>query len=178
MLDKLFTSCIYYRTRENSSWHHGMNGVPRLQHLPVPAAAAGAAAPAVPEAGTDQRVKSVQPVAPTEFNRPHGRGGWGLPDEPEHLGDKASRDRSAARASRDGSEPAAGRLINFSRLTAMPFMVQVLGQQAAVRGHQAVPQTSLTGHRDAALLGSDLYRRAGGEPGMLPDGATFLRLAV
>jgi len=157
-----------------------MTGVPRLQHLPVPATAAGAAALAVPEGSAGQRVRSVQPVAPAEFSRPQGgRGGWGLPDEAEHLGDKAGRERSAAEASRDGSEPAAGRLIHFSRLTAMPFMVQVLGQQtAAVRGQQAVPQTSLTGHRDAALLGSDQYRRAGGEPEMLPDGATFLRLAV
>jgi len=61
----------------------------------------------------------------------------------------------------------------------MPFMVQVLGQQAAAgRSLAALPQTSLTGHRDAALMGSDIYRRAGGEPEFLPDGATFVRLAV
>jgi hypothetical protein len=36
----------------------------------------------------------------------------------------------------------------------------------------------LSGHRDAALLGSDIYRRAGGEPEILPDSATFVRLAV
>jgi len=58
-------------------------------------------------------------------------------------------------------------------------MVQLLGQQAIAGRSQAVqPQTSLSGHRDAALMGSDVYRRAGGEPELLPDGATFVRLAV
>lgn len=158
-----------------------MTGVPRLQHLPVPAAAVGAAGLAVPETGAGQRVKAVQPVAPAEYNRPQGgRGGaWDLAEDRVDDGARQSRGQSAGEAGRYGSEPAAGRLIGFSRLTAMPFMVQVLGQQAAIgRGQQAIPQTSLSGHRDAALLGSDIYRRAGGEPEMLPDGATFVRLAV
>jgi len=55
----------------------------------------------------------------------------------------------------------------------------VLGQQAvAGRSQAAQPQTSLTGHRDAALMGSAVSRRAGGEPELLPDGATCVRLAV
>jgi hypothetical protein len=58
-------------------------------------------------------------------------------------------------------------------------MVQLLGQQAVTgRAQAAQPQTSLSGHRDAAVMGSDVYRRAGGEPELLPDGATFVRLAV
>lgn len=80
----------------------------------------------------------------------------------------------------DGANDAAAgaKPSSFSRLTSMPFMVQVLGQQAPASRSQTAPETSLSGHRDAALLGSDLYRRAGGEPEILPDQATFVRLAV
>jgi hypothetical protein len=92
---------------------------------------------------------------------------------------RAGEDRRQTGATPLRSEAASGRLISFSRLSSMPFMVQVLGQQAtAGRPQDATPQTSLTGHRDAALLGSETYRKAGGEPEILPDDATFVRLAV
>jgi len=149
-----------------------MTGVPRLQHLPVPATTAGATVVAVPEGGGAQRVKAVVPVTPAQRSqaRAERSAAWAGSE---------GRERAPAPAGQSGSEAAAGRLINFSRLTALPFMVQVLGQQAAVgRGQTPVPQTSLTGHRDAALIGSDVYRRAGGEPELLPDTATFVRLAV
>lgn len=159
-----------------------MTGVPRLQHLPVPATAAGATAVALPESSGGQRVKAVAPVTAVQRSQARaerstawtgGEGGERIED-----GSRQGRERAALTA-QSGGEAAAGRLINFSRLTAMPFMVQVLGQQAAAaRGQVAVPQTSLTGHRDAALMGSDVYRRAGGEPEILPDTATFVRLAV
>jgi hypothetical protein len=160
-----------------------MTGVPRLQHLPVPAVAAGTTAVAVPAAGDGQRVRAVQPVTPAQPSQARAERGtaWVEGDSRDRIDDSArqGRERAAVTDSRSGREAAAGRLINFSRLTAMPFMVQVLGQQtAASRSQVALPQTCLTGHRDAALLGSDIYRRAGGEPEMLPDGATFVRLAV
>ena len=158
-----------------------MTGVPRLQQLPVPATAARATAGALAEAGGGQRAKALVPVTPIHAAQAHtGRStAWAGGAEREQLGDDTRGGRSAPPSSRRPGEGAAGRLPSFSRLSALPFMVQVLGQQAAP-GARPVggPQTSLTGHRDAALLGSDSYRRAGGEPAVLPDNATFVRLAV
>jgi hypothetical protein len=51
------------------------------------------------------------------------------------------------------------------------FMTQVLGQ--ALGGEVSA---GLPGHRDGAALGSDAYRRAGGEPALYPTGATLFRL--
>jgi hypothetical protein len=51
------------------------------------------------------------------------------------------------------------------------FMTQVLGQ---VLGGEF--SAELPGHRDGAVLGSDAYRRAGGEPALYPTGATLFRL--
>ena len=160
-----------------------MTGVPRLQHLPVPASQAGTTAVAVPENAGGQRVKAVVPVSAAQ--RSQAEAGRAIPWQDgtprEGIADSGGRgeERSAALRGQAGNEAAAGKLINFTRLSSMPFMVQVLGQQAVSgRAQGADPQTSLTGHRDAALLGSDFYRKAGGEPEILPDGATFVRLAV
>lgn len=160
-----------------------MTGVPRLLQLPVPANPAGTTAAGVPQTdGDSQRVKAVTPVTPAQRNPARPERGLGGPGhEPrERVGDGARSEWEKAPArGKSGGEAAVGKLINFSRLTALPFMVQVLGQQAAgSRGQPAAPQTSLSGHRDAALLSSDVYRKAGGEPGLLPDSATFVRLAV
>jgi hypothetical protein len=159
-----------------------MTVVQRLQLLPAPGATSGATAVAV--AGQDDpRVKAVVPVARNQ------RGRQQLPQEAQPA--KARQDRidqggrqhsggapTRAKASL-AADPASGRLINFSRLSSLPFMVQVLGQQPqAGRPQVEIAQNSLSGHRDAALLGSDVYRRAGGEPEILPDSATFIRLAV
>lgn len=169
-----------------------MTAVPRLQQLPVPATTAGTLIVATPDqAGGSQRVKAVTPVTPaqrdqqrpdgtetaqgreTRRNAPQRNDPWN--DDLQGDDFRAGRRGSAA----EPREATSGKLINFSRLSSMPFMVQVLGQQAAPGRSQAnAPQTSLSGHRDAALLGSDSYRRAGGEPGFLPDSATFVRLAV
>jgi hypothetical protein len=150
-----------------------MTGVPRLQHLPVPATPAGTTALALSQGGAGQREKPVTPVSAVRAIPARAERGtaWGRDEAGEST---TRRDSPAA-----GSEAASGRVVAFSRLSSMPFMVQVLGQQAAAgRSLAALPQTSLTGHRDAALMGSDIYRRAGGEPEVLPDGATFVRLAV
>lgn len=169
-----------------------MTGVPRLQHLPIPAAPAGAAAVAVPQTRSGQRVQEVLPVLPVQRDaaqlerRPAGPDG----NDRGGIEDAARRGRASARpdgqpnlsgrsGGQGGGEAAAGRLVNFSRLSSMPFLVQVLGQMGtAGRSQPAALQGSLAGHRDAALLGSDVYRRAGGEPELLPDSATFVRLAV
>jgi hypothetical protein len=154
-----------------------MTGVPRLLQLPVPVGPAGTVA--VPEAdGSGQRVKAVTPV---QRNQPRAERnpGWSGHEPRERIEDGARRDREKTALRGAGGEAATGKPNNFSRLTAMPFMVQVLGQQTAgSRGQSVAPQTSLSGHRDAALLGSDVYRKAGGEPEFLPDSATFVRLAV
>ncbi|MGF1629080.1 MAG: hypothetical protein ACFCUT_06385 [Kiloniellaceae bacterium] len=159
-----------------------MTGVPRLLHLPVPAATAGARDVALPGTGGDQRVKAVTPVTPAQRDqsRAERSPGWQGHEPQKRIEDGTRRERdNTALRGHSGGEAAAGKLISFSRLTALPFMVQVLGQQtAASRGQPAALQTSLSGHRDAALLGSDVYRKAGGEPEFLPDSATFVRLAV
>jgi len=161
-----------------------MTTVPRLQLLPAPGVSPGATAVAAADHG-DQRVKAVVPVARNQ------RGRQELQQEIHQASARADQKR-IDRGGRQGSggsparerpdlaaDPAGGRLINFSRLSSMPFMVQVLGQQAqAGRSQAGQAQNVLSGHRDAALLGSDIYRRAGGEPEILPDSATFVRLAV
>jgi len=154
-----------------------MTGVPRLQHLPVPVASAGAPAVAQPDGGAGRQIKPVEPVTPVRYgqaerqsDRAQGRVGEGA---------DSRRERGLQRSGLSGEESGGNKPVTFSRLTSMPFMVQLLGQQAAAgRAQAAQPQTSLSGHRDAAIMGSDVYRRAGGEPGLLPEGATFIRLAV
>ena len=153
-----------------------MTGVPRLQHLPVPAGPAGATALVPPQGGTGQREKPVTAVSAARAIP--ARAERGIPWDRDEAGESTGGDKRGI-GGQAGTEAAAGRLVAFSRLSSMPFMVQVLGQQASAGRHQAaLPQTSLSGHRDAALMGSDIYRRAGGEPEVLPDGATFVRLAV
>ncbi|WP_193367167.1 hypothetical protein [Pelagibius marinus] len=168
-----------------------MTTVPRLQLLPPPGASPGATAVALPDQG-EQRVQPVLAAKAIRQGRPEFQ--QSTIDERqarEQLGNARADNQRRADNRRTGedrrqtgtaparSETASGRLINFSRLSSMPFMVQVLGQQAAAgRPQAAMPQTSLSGHRDAALLGSDIYRKAGGEPEILPDDATFVRLAV
>lgn len=162
-----------------------MTSVPRLYQLPVPAASAGLPVVAGQDRENGRQVKALVPANPAQRNQQHPdwtaaidgretrRGGLQAEE-----GDRRGQPRSPVSAD-SGSEAASGKLINFSRLSSMPFMVQVLGQESAGSRSRAVtPETSLSGHRDAALLGSDLYRRAGGEPEFLPESATFVRLAV
>lgn len=152
-----------------------MTGVPRLQHLPVPVASTGASAVAQTQAEAGRQVKPVTPVTPVHY----GQAERGQRREGVGEGAAHGQERRLQRHRPAADEANASKPISFSRLTSMPFMVQLLGQQASAgRSQAALPQTSLSGHRDAALMGSDVYRRAGGEPGLLPDGATFVRLAV
>jgi hypothetical protein len=155
-----------------------MTGVPRLQHLPVPVASAGALAVAQPEAGAGRQVKAVVPVTPVRYDATERRQAERRQDRVNE-GTGSHQERRLQRGQFTAEESNGNKPVTFSRLTSMPFMVQLLGQQSvASRTQLAQPQTNLTGHRDAALMGSDVYRRAGGEPGLLPDGATFVRLAV
>lgn len=52
------------------------------------------------------------------------------------------------------------------------FLVQVIGQ-----GRGPVPRP-LAQHRDAAVLGSEAYRRAGGQPPLYSDQPTVFRITV
>lgn len=166
-----------------------MTAVPRLQLLPPPGIGSGVPAVVLP----GQEGQPVKPVVPARAV-PGGRSDQRQAYDAEQrsgerrVGDRRIADRQTAQArigqhgehGRPGAAataPASGRLIAFSRLSSMPFMVQVLGQEGSARPAET-PQTSLSGHRDAALLGSDIYRKAGGEPEFLPETATFVRLAV
>ena len=163
-----------------------MTSVPRLNQLPVPVVSTGSQAVAVADRESHARVKALAPASAAQRHqqRPDwttavdGRQGRRSGIEAEESGRRAPSSSTSLAVEGD-SETTHGQLINFSRLSSMPFMVQVLGQESAgSRARAATPQTSLTGHRDAALLGSDLYRRAGGEPEFLPESATFVRLAI
>jgi len=98
--------------------------------------------------------------------------------ESEERRQNSSR-RAAANQDRF-TESAAAQSVEEAIQPSIPFLVQLLGQDAApIRGvglagyGQAIEQ-----HRDAAILGSQLYRQAGGEPSILSEGATFLSIAV
>jgi hypothetical protein len=52
------------------------------------------------------------------------------------------------------------------------FLVQVLGQNRGQPGH------GLTGHRDAAALGTAAYRRAGGAPPAVSEEPAVLRISA
>ena len=52
------------------------------------------------------------------------------------------------------------------------FLVQVLGQDRDPPAH------GLSGHRDAAALGSDAYRRAGGTPPIFSDEPAVFRITA
>lgn len=165
-----------------------MTAVQRLQLLPAPGPTPGATAVAIPAQG-EQQIKPVVPARVIEHDQPQYRR-----QQPEteqrtgerRMGDRRVSERQAALghgeqgrwAGEASGGTASGRRVAFSRLSSMAFMVQVLGQQTDPRLEAGTPQTSLSGHRDAALLGSDIYRKAGGEPEFLPETATFVRLAV
>lgn len=168
-----------------------MTAVPRLQLLPAPGATPGATAVAAP-GQDDRRVQPVLPAKAVQRGRPEfqqttiderrarERLANGHAANDRRAGDeRVGQGSGRAHGAPARNEAAGGRQFHFSRLAALPFMVQVLGQQSAGgRPQAAAPETSLSGHRDAAALSSDIYRKAGGEPEFLPDRATFVRLAV
>ena len=151
-----------------------MSGVQKLHLLPAPGvksaalqAAASKGQAARPEIEAVVKSPAVRARAddrgllrnPIEERRPGGQQG-------PHAGGNLRDEPATGKAER----------IGFSRLTALGFMVQVLGQQN--QGTQTAQPHTLAQHRDAALIGSESYRRAGGEPELLPDDATFVRVAV
>jgi hypothetical protein len=179
-----------------------MTAVQRLQFLPAPGTTPAGQAGAAP--GREEQ--QVRPVVPARFvqrglqdprdSQGVARSHSETPQVERRVADRRLRDREAAqaglhdsgsgrRASGPGGNagagltaPATGRSYGFSQFSSLPFLVQVLGQEGLTAGRLAAPQTSLSSHRDAAQLGSDIYRKSGGEPEFLPETATFVRLAV
>lgn len=78
------------------------------------------------------------------------------------------------------TEQAGPQSVEEATQPSIPFLVQLLGQNAApIRGvGLAGYGPAIEKHRDAAVLGSQLYRQAGGEPSILSERATFLSIAV
>ncbi|MFQ6018066.1 MAG: hypothetical protein ACE5KF_07700 [Kiloniellaceae bacterium] len=68
--------------------------------------------------------------------------------------------------------PGAGPPRDPSNSPSSHFLVQMLGQKLGPSARL------LTQHRDGPVLGSDAYRRAGGEPALYTDQATVFRIAV
>ena len=151
-----------------------MTGVPKLQLLPAPGAKPLAPAEAASRGHAVQQEIEAVVRSPAVHARDGQKGLQRNPVEERRWEEQEGAGRQ--RAIRNDQEPASGRRISFSRLTSMAFMVQVLGQQS--QGAPAAPQSTLSQHRDAALIGSDIYRRAGGEPELLPEDATFVRIAI
>lgn len=153
-----------------------MTGVPKMQLLPAPGAKPLAPSGAAGQgSGSRQVIEAVVRTTPPRAGSEEAAA-RALVEQRAGEGRDGStgRERTAA-----AQEPAKGRLASFSRLSSMPFMVQVLGQQAlAERSPAAAAQTPFSQHRDGALMGSDLYRKAGGEPELMPDNATLVRFAV
>ena len=60
------------------------------------------------------------------------------------------------------------------------FLVQLLSQENREDTRPGLPEIDQTikDHRDGAAFGTEQYRLAGGEPSILTEGATFLRIAV
>lgn len=155
-----------------------MTGVQKLLLLPAPGAKPSASPDAAsPAAAAKQGVEAVAKTPPVRARDDQGNLQRRWEDQ-----EAAAAERKAAQPGQGQAAqgPAKGRQVSFSRLSSMPFMVQVLGQQSlAAKGLQPAPQNSpLSQHRDGALMGSEIYRKAGGEPELLPEDATFVRFAV
>ena len=153
-----------------------MTGVQKLMLLPAPGAKPVAPSAAASRGQGEQQVEAVV-RSPAIHSRDGQRGPLRNPVEQHRWEEQEGAERQ--RRVQADQEPVKGRRISFSRLTSLGFMVQVLGQQSqAARESQTAQLSPLSQHRDGALIGSDSYRKAGGEPELLPEGATFVRLAV
>ncbi len=151
-----------------------MTGVQKLHLLPAPGVKSAALQAAASKGQAARPEIEAVVKSPAVRARAGNRGALRNPIEERRPGDR----QGPPAGGNLRNEAAAGRAerIGFSRLTALGFMVQVLGQQNQA-AQTAQPHT-LTQHRDAALIGSESYRRAGGEPEVLPDDATIVRVAV
>jgi len=129
---------------------------------PLPA---DAAAPAT-GAGRTGRVRAVEYVAPVKDS---------LQDRTRQAGTQQpeTRQPQVRRGLVPWSEETDGRGLRGPEFGASAlFLVQVFGQD------QAPPHIALMEHRDAAVLGSDAYRRAGATPPVYSEQPTLFRIAV
>ena len=123
---------------------------------------------------TAQPTAPVQTVAVTRKPAPFGK----APDRfqaraQHHELDRPDRD-PVPRADRRASNPhLEAAIVGRPSGASAGFMAQVLNQ-AWGSGRAA----GLPGHRDGAVLGSNAYRRAGGEPALYSTGATLFRLTA
>ena len=94
--------------------------------------------------------------------------------------DRRQNSSSRAAANQDRFTEGPAQSVEEAIQPSIPFLVQQLGQDAApIRGvGLAGYGQTIEQHRDAAFLGSQFYRQAGGEPSILSEGATFLSIAV
>ena len=131
---------------------------------------AAAPAPFRSGGGEDARVVPVEPIGrirgvdgqvPERRARPFVQ-----PDLEDPRG-SSTKDRAAPEAAR-------GIRILPTTHAAPPFAAQLLGQQAP----DAPAGPELLAHRDAAALGSEAYRRAGGEPPFYSEAPAYFRLSV
>lgn len=130
---------------------------------PLPPSVVGFGASAVPAKASTAR--TVVPVA--RITEPH-----------EQIEPRRQRPQPD-RAEREARQPATGR--NLPALRAEPaedervatnrFLAQLIGQQHGL-------EAGFGRHRDGAALGSDAYRRAGGEPALYSDQPRLLRITV
>ncbi len=160
-----------------------MTGVQKLLLLPAPGAKPPASSDAAsPAAAARQGVEAVTKIPPVRARDDQGNLQRRWEDQEAAAAERrpGQPPQGQTREGQAAQGPAKGRQVSFSRLSSMPFMVQVLGQQSlASKGLQPAPQSStLSQHRDGALMGSEIYRKAGGEPELLPEDATFVRFAV
>ena len=153
-----------------------VSAVNRLGILPVlfsPAKAGG------PKAAQNQNeIKDPIPIEPV---KPVTREQENVRARAADSEDRRQNSSRRAAANQDRfNESVAAQSVEEAIQPSIPFLVQLLGQDAApIRGvGLAGYGQTIEQHRDAAILGSQLYRQAGGEPSILSEGATFLSIAV
>ena len=118
----------------------------------------------------------IAPTRKTARIQPDPRRQTILDEQSQSRGRKQNPQETAHRT--PGPETSGRPLEGFAAATLLT--AQLLGQpdggplRPGLSGHEQ----SLKGHRDAAEMGTALYRQNGGEPEILSDRATFLSLAV
>ncbi len=151
-----------------------MSSVASIKNLPVPVAPRRPGAVARPQ--QEQFVAPVKPIAAIakplrqdvkpqliELQADKGKGG--------------RKPSSQAVITQGGGEdftpPNSGH-------TSIQFVVQLLGQMPVTpqAANYSPGAQDLAGHRHGSALGSEIYRRAGGEPREFSSDATIFRIAV
>ncbi len=141
--------------------------------IPPAVTARGAAASSAPfraGGGEDARVVPVEPIGrirSIDGQVQERRARPFVQPDLEDARGSSTRDRAAPEAAR-------GIRIQPTAHAAPPYVAQLLGQQAP----GALAGLELLDHRDAAALGSEAYRRAGGEPPFYSEAPAYFRLTV